>query len=110
MHLTALVATAVVFVAGADCPLTVWQKACIRRSGSTPYEGGFIEHHFIEPLTGGVTAMTTLGTVAAWAVPRRGATPRCGGAAAAWPVARWRETARQRRSRSLIPGQSPRLR
>lgn len=69
-HLPALIATAAVFLVGADCPLTVWQKACIRRSGSTAYEGGFIEHHLIEPLTdGGVTLLTTVVTVAAWAVP-----------------------------------------
>jgi hypothetical protein len=70
LHLPALHATAAVFVAGADCPLTVWQKACIRRSGATPYDGGFIEHQFIERLTGGgVTLLTTVVTVTAWALP-----------------------------------------
>jgi hypothetical protein len=70
IHLPALVATAAVFGAGADCPLTVWQKVCIKRSGASPYDGGFIEHHFIQPVTGGgATPLTTLVTVTAWAAP-----------------------------------------
>lgn len=70
VHLIALGATGAVFAAGADCPLTVWEKVFIRRSGSTPYDGGFIEHYLVRPITGqGITPLVTVCIVAAWMIP-----------------------------------------
>jgi hypothetical protein len=70
VHLPALAATAVVFLARADCPLTVWQKSFLSRAGRTPYRGGFIEHYIVEPIAGhAMTPATSMAIVAAWLVP-----------------------------------------
>jgi Na+/glutamate symporter len=70
VHVPAAIATAAVFVMGADCPLTVWEKSFLRRAGETPYEGGFIEHHLVEPITGGgMTPAVSAVILASWLVP-----------------------------------------
>ena len=70
VHVPAAIATAGVFALGADCPLTIWQKYFIRRAGRAPYEGGFLEHYLVEPLTGsGVTPMVNLAIVTVWVLP-----------------------------------------
>lgn len=70
IHLAAAFATAAVFLVGADCPLTVWQKYGIRRAGGTPYEGGFIEHYLLGPSTGeSMTPTASIIIVLAWTVP-----------------------------------------
>jgi hypothetical protein len=70
VHIPAAIATALVFALGADCPLTVWQKAYLRRAGAPPYEGGFIEHYIVEPITGGgMTPAVTAMVLAAWLIP-----------------------------------------
>ena len=70
VHIPAAVATGAVFAAGADCPLTTWQKYCLRRAGDSPYRGGFIEHYLVEPVTGGgITATTKTVIQLTWIVP-----------------------------------------
>jgi hypothetical protein len=70
VHLVIAIAVGGVFVVGADCPLTVWQKACLRRAGRSAYQGGFIEHHLVTPVTGtGITPAITALIVAVWVVP-----------------------------------------
>lgn len=71
VHLVAIGATAAVFLAGADCPLTVWENHFRDAAGWDTYGEGFVVHHVIQPLTG----VAHLGTgaqalvVAAWVVP-----------------------------------------
>jgi hypothetical protein len=70
VHLPAMVATAAVFLARADCPLTVWQKSFLSHAGRTPYHGGFIEHYVVERLGGhAMTPATNMAVVATWVVP-----------------------------------------
>jgi hypothetical protein len=70
LHLPAAVLTAIVFSLGADCPLTTWQKYGIRRSGREPYEGGFIEHYLVEPLTGRpIPSYSSTVILLVWVVP-----------------------------------------
>lgn len=70
LHVAAIIATGLVFLLGADCPLTVWQKWCLERGGREPYEGGFIEHYLVEPVTGGgATPWINAAIVATWLVP-----------------------------------------
>jgi hypothetical protein len=70
VHVPAALATGAIFVAGADCPLTTWQKACIRRAGKQPYSGGFIEHYLVHPITGGgITSSVKAVILLTWVVP-----------------------------------------
>jgi hypothetical protein len=70
IHLPALLATAVVNLAGADCPLTTWQKAALIRAGRQPYSGGFIEHYLVDPIrTGGMTTGVQVIILATWLLP-----------------------------------------
>jgi len=70
VHIPAAVLTGAVFLAGADCPLTTWQKACIRRSGRQPYSGGFIEHYLVHPITGdGITPAVKVVILLTWIIP-----------------------------------------
>jgi hypothetical protein len=70
IHVPAAIATGAIFAVGADCPLTTWQKACIRRSGRQPYSGGFIEHYLVHPITGnGITATVKVVILLTWIVP-----------------------------------------
>ena len=70
-HLLAIGATAAVFLAGADCPLTVWENHFRDAAGWDTYGEGFVVHYLIEPLTGvgrlGPGAQVLV--VAAWVVP-----------------------------------------
>jgi signal transduction histidine kinase len=71
VHLAAIAATAAVFLAGADCPLTVWENHFREAAGWSTYGDGFVVHHLIEPLTG-VGRLGTTGealVVAAWVLP-----------------------------------------
>ncbi len=71
VHLAAIMATAAVFLAGADCPLTVWENHFRAAAGWDAYGEGFVVHYLIEPLTGvgrlGPAAQALV--VAAWVVP-----------------------------------------
>lgn len=70
VHIPAALATGAVFAAGADCPLTTWQKACQRRAGRRPYDGGFIEHYLVHPITGdGITSTVKVVILLTWVVP-----------------------------------------
>ena len=51
-HLTAIAATGAVFLAGADCPLTVWENHFREAAGRPTYGNGFVVHYLVEPLTG----------------------------------------------------------
>jgi hypothetical protein len=48
-HLAALAATAAVYVAGLDCPLTTWEKDLRRLAGDEVYGGGYLEHYLVSP-------------------------------------------------------------
>lgn len=70
VHVVVAVAVGTVFVLGADCPLTTWQKYFLQRAGEVPYEGGFVEHYLVHPITGaGMPASMSLIVLAAWLAP-----------------------------------------
>ncbi len=71
VHVPVVLAVGAVFLLGMDCPLTVWQKACLERAGRGGYEGGFIEHYIVRPITGGgVTLVAELViVVTGWCLP-----------------------------------------
>jgi hypothetical protein len=70
VHLVVALLVGAVFALGMDCPLTVWQKALLERAGRPVYEGGFIEHYLVNPLTGGgITLGVNAVIVALWVVP-----------------------------------------
>ncbi len=48
-HVVTLAATAAVYAAGLDCPLTDWEKGLRRLAGDEVYGGGYIEHYFVSP-------------------------------------------------------------
>ena len=48
-HVVTLAATAAVYAAGLDCPLTDWEKGLRRLAGDDIYTGGYIEHYFVSP-------------------------------------------------------------
>lgn len=47
LHLSALFWASYVMFTGTICPLTPWENALRRASGSEGYQGGFIEHYII---------------------------------------------------------------
>ena len=49
LHAPVAAAVAAVHVAGADCPLTTWERA-LRARGGQPYDGGFLDHYVFGPL------------------------------------------------------------
>jgi hypothetical protein len=69
-HVVVVAAVATIFLTGRDCPLTVMQKACLRRSGRIPYAAGFVEHCLVRPIAGhaGGGAGTAV-IIACWVVP-----------------------------------------
>ncbi len=70
IHALVGAAVGLVFLLGADCPLTTWQKGALRRADQPLYEGGFIEHTVVRPLTGhGITPTVRIAIVATWVVP-----------------------------------------
>jgi hypothetical protein len=48
-HLATLAATAAVYAAGLDCPLTDWEKGLRRLAGDEVYTGGYLEHYLVSP-------------------------------------------------------------
>ncbi len=48
-HLATLAATAGVYAAGLDCPLTDWEKGLRRLAGDEVYAGGYLEHYLVSP-------------------------------------------------------------
>ena len=70
VHLVAVTATSAVFLAGYDCPFTVWEKNARVASGWSSYEGGFIEHYLIRPVHAeGITPWVSAAIMAVWLVP-----------------------------------------
>lgn len=70
LHLVVAVLVGGIFILGMDCPLTVWQKAALERSGRQVYDGGFIEHYLVRPITGtGITSTVNVVIVGLWVVP-----------------------------------------
>jgi hypothetical protein len=61
VHLVAALATAAVFLLGADCPLTVWENHFREAAGWSTYGEGFIGHYLWRP--------APLLVVSAWVVP-----------------------------------------
>lgn len=49
-HLATLAATAAIYGAGLDCPLTNWEKGLRRLAGDEVYRGGYLEHYLVSPL------------------------------------------------------------
>ena len=70
-HLVAIAATGAVFLAGADCPLTVWENHFRAAAGWSTYDGGFIAHHLVAPITGSevLSPAVQVLLVASWTVP-----------------------------------------
>ena len=66
VHLAVTAATAAVHLAGADCPLTTWERALRERAGAG-YDGGFLDHYLFGPLgtTGSQVALWTYAAVLA---------------------------------------------
>lgn len=60
-HLVAALATATVFLLGADCPLTVWENHFRAAAGWDTYGEGFVAHYLWRP--------APVLVVAAWVVP-----------------------------------------
>lgn len=48
-HLATLAATAAVYAAGHDCPLTTWEKGLRQMAGDEVYGGGYLEHYLVSP-------------------------------------------------------------
>lgn len=70
VHLLAAAATTAVFLAGMDCPLTVWEKDARMAAGWESYDGGFLDHYLVRPWhPAGMTWWIVLGILAAWIVP-----------------------------------------
>jgi len=70
LHLLAVAPTAAVFLAGADCPLTVWEKHFREAAGWPSYRGGFIENYLVEPWhSGGISPLVSVAVAATWIVP-----------------------------------------
>ena len=69
-HLGAIGVTAAINLAGAECPLTVWEKHFLAQAGREPYESGFISHYLVEPIyPAGIDGRVNLMILAAWMVP-----------------------------------------
>ena len=49
-HLATLAATAAIYAAGRDCPLTNWEKGLRQLAGDEVYRGGYLEHYLVSPL------------------------------------------------------------
>ncbi len=68
-HLAAVAATAAVFLAGADCPLTTWENH-FRTADGRPVIEGFVEHYVVRPFhPDGMTLAVQALVLAAWVVP-----------------------------------------
>ncbi|HET9771155.1 MAG TPA: DUF2784 domain-containing protein [Acidimicrobiia bacterium] len=69
-HLVAAVATATVFLLGADCPLTVWENHFRAQAGWDTYGEGFVAHYLWRPSPMLVVAAWLVPTLLAYAVVR----------------------------------------
>jgi hypothetical protein len=68
-HLGAVAATAAVFLAGQDCPLTTWENHFGAADGRPVIEG-FVEHYLVLPIHDqGMTPAIQLLVLATWVVP-----------------------------------------
>ena len=70
LHLVAVGATATVFLAGADCPLTVWENHFRAAAGWDTYGEGFVAHYLWRPAPGLVVAAWLVPTVLGYVVVR----------------------------------------
>ncbi len=68
VHAAVASVIAAVHVAGADCPLTTWERALRDRAGAS-YDGGFLEHYLLGPLGLVGHPAVQLGTYALVLVP-----------------------------------------
>ena len=69
-HLVAAGATTAVFLAGMDCPLTVWEKDARLAAGWASYDGGFLERYLVRPWhPAGMTWWIAAGILAVWLLP-----------------------------------------
>ncbi len=69
-HLVVAVMVGAVFLVGADCPVTTWQKHFLRLAGRPAYRGGFVEHYLVNPVTGGgMTTAMKVTVLATWILP-----------------------------------------
>ena len=70
LHIALAIPTAVVFLAGAACPLTVAEKWFLERTGRSTYEGGFIDHYLVQPIhEPGITPTIAVLIPAVWLIP-----------------------------------------
>jgi Protein of Unknown function (DUF2784) len=68
-HLGAVAATAAVFLAGLDCPLTTWENH-FRAADGRPVIQGFVEHYLVLPIHDqGMTPAIQVLVLASWVVP-----------------------------------------
>ncbi len=49
-HIPAVALSAVLALAGLDCPLTELEKWLLAQAGEVPYREGFISHYLVEPV------------------------------------------------------------
>ncbi|HWC12212.1 MAG TPA: DUF2784 domain-containing protein [Acidimicrobiales bacterium] len=62
LHLSALVASAAIYLGGFDCPLTNLEKHLRTLAGGAAYQDGFIAHYLVRPVyAGGMTPALGLG-------------------------------------------------
>lgn len=68
VHVSVAAAVAAVHLAGADCPLTTWERALRERAGAG-YDGGFLDHYLLGPLGLAGDPAVQAGTYAVVLVP-----------------------------------------
>ncbi|MEZ5244592.1 MAG: DUF2784 domain-containing protein [Acidimicrobiales bacterium] len=70
LHVGLAIPTALVFLAGAACPLTVAEKWFLQRAGRATYDGGFIDHYLVQPVhEPGITPTIAILIPLVWLVP-----------------------------------------
>lgn len=69
-HVPVVAAMTAVTLAGADCPLTVWEDELRQRAGWTTHDTGFVSHYLVEPWhPDGITTPIRIAIVTLWLVP-----------------------------------------
>jgi hypothetical protein len=76
-HLVAALATAAVFLVGADCPLTVWENHFRAAAGWDTYGEGFVAHYLWRPAPALVIAAWMVPTAFAYLLVGRGTNRYC---------------------------------